>query len=41
MNSELVVSKYPHLLTKYELSEIQEYKKIYYTGHNAKKTEKF
>ena len=31
---------YPHLLTKYEQTEVKEFKKIYYIGQKAKKREK-
>jgi hypothetical protein len=39
-SSDSVLLSYSHLLTRYEQSEIKEYKKIYYIGHRAKKTEK-
>lgn len=37
ITSEEALENYSHLLTKYELSEIKEYQKIYYIGIYAKK----
>ena len=35
-----VLDNYGHYLTKFEQTEIKEYKKIYYVGHKAEKSER-
>ena len=39
MDNQYVVENYSHYLTKYEQQEIREYKKVYYVGHKAAKSE--
>jgi hypothetical protein len=39
IDNQYVLDNYSHYLTKYEQQEIREYKKVYYVGHKAAKSE--